>query len=807
MELQEYERIHSSYLRENAAECTVLLKKDGGFPLSAPGKIAVYGSGVRHTVKGGIGSGEVNSRYFVTVEQGLENAGFSITSGQWLDGYDREKAWAKDEFKKALRQEARQKHTQAVILGMGRTIPEPEYELPVDAPGDTAVYVLSRISGEGSDRRSVPGDVKLTETEIRDILACNERYAHFMLVLNVGGVVDLSPVSGVKNILLMSQLGVESGNVLADILLGKAYPSGKLASTWCAWEQYPSVGTFGELDDTRYREGIYVGYRYFDSVGETPLYPFGFGLSFTEFAISPPEVRVEGKSVFVRADVKNTGRYPGKEVVQVYISVPAGKLDQPYQTMTAFGKTNLLDPGESQLLELSFDLSDSASFDEKSECWILEKGDYIVRVGNSSRNTFAAAVLELGETVITRKTINVLGKTDFEDFRPEAREPEDVSGVSRILLDAAMFPMQDATNATPESIDEAVKTLPDEELIKLCLGSFDPKGGVQSMIGNAAFSVAGAAGQTSLSANAYGIPSMVMADGPAGLRISPAYYENNKGVHALNSGIPESIMENLPPALRLLEKLLQPKPGKKDIVRYHYATALPIGTAIAQSFNTDFARGCGDIVGSEMAMFGVQLWLAPAMNIHRSVLCGRNFEYYSEDPLISGRMAAAVTAGVQQHPGCGVTVKHYCANNQETNRYQSNSMVSERTMREIYLRGYGICVRESQPMAVMTSYNLLNGRHTSEHPGLIRDILRSEFGFRGIIMTDWVVANYGNCPDAKYPVAHAPNVAAAGGDLFMPGSLSDYREMSAAFKDGTLTREMLEENVSRIVRMARQLCF
>jgi beta-glucosidase len=241
-------------------------------------------------------------------------------------------------------------------------------------------------------------------------------------------------------------------------------------------------------------------------------------------------------------------------------------------------------------------------------------------------------------------------------------------------------------------------------------------------------------------------------------------------------------------------------------IQDQYCTAIPIGTALAQSWNLEFAKACGDIVGAEMERFGVHLWLAPALNIHRSILCGRNFEYFSEDPYISGKMAAALTLGVQAHPGCGTTIKHYCANNQETNRYGNNSRVSERAMREIYLKGFGICVEESQPKAVMTSYNLLNGQHTAERRDLTEDVLRREFGFRGIVMTDWVVGNgiMNNKKDI-HPAVKPQLVAAAGGDVFMPGCKADFKNMEKGLADGSLTRQQLRINATRVYRMAKEL--
>lgn len=330
MQLYRYEKEHIQTLRKSLAECTVLLKSNGDFPLDKACKIAAYGSGVRNTIKGGTGSGEVNSRFSTSIEKGLEDAGFILTTKKWMDSYEQVRIKAKKDFRKVIKARAKANHTQPVIEGMGAVMPEPEYELPLDGDGDVAVYVLSRISGEGNDRRVENGDVLLTKTEQRDILTLNRNYKKFMLVLNVGGVVDLSSVQEVDNILLLSQLGVETGAVLADLLLGKAYPSGKLTTTWSAWEDYCSIGEFGEQNDTRYQEGIYVGYRYFDSIGKRALFPFGYGLGYTTFSVSGETVEAAGEKITVTAKVRNTGLNAGKEVVQIYVSAPEGKLDKYY---------------------------------------------------------------------------------------------------------------------------------------------------------------------------------------------------------------------------------------------------------------------------------------------------------------------------------------------------------------------------------------------------------------------------------------------------------------------------------------------
>ncbi|MCM1536712.1 MAG: glycoside hydrolase family 3 C-terminal domain-containing protein [Clostridium sp.] len=806
MDIQSMIQQHAKYFRENGAECTVLLKKDGHFPLGSAGKIAVYGSGARHTLKGGTGSGEVNMP-FVTVEEGLKNAGFRITSYEWLESYDRLLEKAEEEFFADIKKEARQKRMMAVQMAMGRSMKEPEYELPLNGEGDTAVYVLSRVSGEGSDRKPVPGDILLTETEIRDILACNERYENFILALNTGGMVDLSPVANVKNILLLSQLGAETGNILADILLGQSNPSGKLTATWYAWKDHPQIGEFGGKDDTAYKEGVYVGYRYFDTLGIEPLFPFGYGLSWTEFSIKQADFTLDGERVTVMVDITNTGKYPGKQVIQLYVSVPEGRLNQPYQMLVGFTKTAMLQPGETQRVSVSYAISDLASYDAETENYILEAGNYIYRIGADSRHTIVAGIVCNDREIVCGHFAKLFGEPGFDDFVPErnAQAKAAPDNVKTLRLSADAVSVRKPYIRTTE-IDEAVSRMTEDQLIKMNLGAFNPKGGIQSIIGNAAFTVAGAAGQTFMQGESFGIPSVVMADGTGGLRISKEYVRDAEGnAHAIGVALPESQLKLMPRIIVWFMKSLGYHPKKTDTVLSQPTTAIPIGTAVAQSFSADFAEGCGNIVAVEMTQYGVHLWLAPSMNIQRDVRCGRNFEYYSEDPVVSGEIAAAVIRGIQKHPGCGATMKHFACNNQELNRTQNNSQVSERALRDIYLKGFAIAVRKSHPMAVMTSYNLMNGIHTAEHRGLIEGYLREEAGFNGIVMSDWVIADYATEKGCRWPIATAAGAVMAGGNLFMPGSPYDYKGVAEALKNGKVTKKQLMLNAYETVDVIKRL--
>ena len=810
--MEAYEREHLETLRGYLADCAVLLKTDGAFPLAAPCALAAYGNGVRRTVKGGTGSGEVNSRFFVTVEQGLADAGFTLTTKAWLDGYDAARAAAKAAFLKRLRAEARAHHTNVFTYGMGKTMAEPEYDLPLDGAGDAAVYVLSRNSGEGSDRDPVPGDILLTASEIRDILALNDKFSRFMLVLNVGGPVDLSPVLAVGNILLLSQLGVETGAALADILLGRANPSGKLATTWARWADYPAMGTFGDHDDTEYREGVYVGYRYFQAAGVRPLFPFGFGLSYTSFELEPVETTLTGAAVACRVRVKNIGDRAGREVVQVYVSAPKGSLDRPPQELAAFAKTKLLPPGAEETVEAAFDLRDVAAYDTARAAYVLFAGDYVLNVGNGSDSARPAAVLRLPEEIVTLRTVPCrdFEAPGFEDWRPDPRRREALPQGLPVLTVGRTDDFE--TRTVPEErtypVEEALRSLSDEQLIYANVGAFASGIAAILPIGDSGVHVAGAAGETTSRLKDADIPPLVMADGPAGLRLARQFYRDKQGgAHAVGqSTMPESVTDLMGPVVKFFAELVagKKKPPQGADIEEQYCTAIPIGTAIAQSWDVAFAQKCGDMVGDEMERFGVHLWLAPALNIHRSIRCGRNFEYFSEDPLIGGKMAAALTKGVQAHPGRGTTIKHFAANNQEYNRYGNSSWVSQRALREIYLKGFGIAVRESQPKALMTSYNLIDGVHTAQSRDLIDNILRREFGFEGVVMTDWVLA-FMDSKTNKHPATKPHKVAAAGGDLFMPGCRGDYADILKALRDGRLSREQLLINVSRLCRLAREL--
>lgn len=827
-EIQNFEIEHIAKVREFAPECMVLLKNEGMLPLVNTKRLALYGSGARRTIKGGGGSGDVNVRHFVTVEEGLENAGFEITTKCWLDAYDNAVETAKKEYFGELRRQADELGIAPMMYAMGKVAPDPVYQFPLDGEGNTAIYVLARNSGEGADRLVAEGDIKLTETEIRDILTLNKQYEKFVLVLNTGGMVDLAPVRNVKAILLMGQLGTPTGDALADVLTGKSYPSGKLTMTWAPIEVYSSTEGFGGINDTDYHEGVYVGYRYFDTAGIAPTFPFGFGMGYTSFELETKELTVNKNAVCVKVSVRNAGKAKGKEVVQIYTSSPAGKLDKPWQELRAYAKTKELAPGETEEITVSFPAEQMASYDEGKAAWVLEAGDYRIRVGSSSRHTILAGIVRLDNVIITEQVQNVLADCGFADWKSipnnQYAAESDVSVVTLSAADVATRLVEyqgepvELYNAEPctwddvrigrKTLNEFVAGLTVEQLAYCCIGYHTDSNDIMEIIGNAAKSVAGGAGETTDRLKDLGVPVITMADGPAGLRLCQEYTFKNGEVKGGSSAGGDLLLV-FTEEERQAMLAAGPEEDDQGLKCYQYCVALPIGTCVAQSFNDRMAEECGELVGAEMEMFGVNSWLAPALNIHRSPLCGRNFEYYSEDPYLSGCMAGYMTRGVQKYVGRGTTIKHFACNNQETNRFFTNSNVSERAAREIYLRGYEICIKLAQPHFVMTSYNLLNGEHTCNQYGLLTEVLRDEWGFEGVVMTDWLVTGGMGPKGEKWPCASAAGNIKAGNDLTMPGMPSDKADILLALQDQThpyaLSKAQLQTCAKRVLGMILKL--
>ena len=800
-EITPQERAHQKLAREAAAESIVLLENDGVLPL-APGKLALYGAGAEYTIRGGTGSGEVNVRHTVSVLEGLEAVGFSVCTKDWIHRYDAQ--WQAGKAAFVARQRKKLWHFNVHVLA---ELMAAEYAYPSGDPltsselekAETAlcVYVLSRQSGEGKDRRDEPGSFRLTDTEIRNIRLCAGAFPRFVLVLNCGAPIDLSPleeIQGINALIYMNQLGMEGGNALADVLTGKVTPGGRLAVSWprrCADVPFGSEFGLPGQNTADYKEGIFVGYRYYDSFGVRPRYPFGYGLSYTDFQTDGAALELQGAEAGLSVRVTNTGKCAGRQTLQLYASCPADGLNKEYQRLVAFGKTRCLAPGEEEELNLSFSLSALTVYDEKATQTVLELGDYLLRLGSSSRDTRKIACLRLDRRVVLSQHRNLCAAPKpVQTLTAPKREPEDLSNLPVLEIDPAAF-----ETLTYDYAEQKHRFSPE---VEAHLARFTPKDMVNFCAGtglfgeNRGFRVPGAVGHTTTAYLKYGIPNRELCDGPAGLRLQRRSAMDKKGkIKAVDASI--SLYEYLP---RWLRGLLLGDP-EKDPVLYQYVTGFPVSAALAQSWDPALLRRVGEAVGEEMREYGVTWWLAPAMNLVRNPLCGRNYEYYSEDPLLTGLLAAAVTEGVQKTPDCYVTVKHFAANNQEENRYFVSSQVDERTLRELYLRGFELAVRQSKPKALMTAYNKINGVYCANNRELCTDILRSEWGFDGVVMTDWLSTGKDRAAEGLCPMS--------GVDLIMPGGKSTVKALLRAARDGTLSPDALRQSCGRVLSCALEI--
>ena len=806
---------HRAVARRAAAEGMVLLKNEGGvLPLAAGSRVALYGSGASQTVKGGTGSGDVNERVCVSVYQGMKEAGYVVANEDWVADYDERYerarlAWRDDILAKSEGKQDAAVDFFAVYTSTPFVRPVGKKVEKTDA--DVAFYILSRVAGEGADRFAADGDYELTAEEREMLADICASYEKVVVAVNTGGLVDLSFMDEYKNIcglLQIVQPGMEGGHAFADLVSGKVTPSGKLTDTWaCKYEDYPNAENFshnnGDVDHEVYKEGIYVGYRYFDTFEVPVRYGFGYGLSYTDFALETGSVSYdqEKKSLTIAVKVTNTGgTWSGREVVQVYVSCPQGGLEKEYRRLAAFEKTPVLEPGEGIRFTLEIPLDRLTSYDEKEPGWVLEPGSYGIWVGNSLQSAVLAASMELDGRAVLIKTDHICpARQEIEEFhgdrsraaeRYEAwKERAKEQGLPRVNLYAGDFGTEQILyRKNAELVEEEtrrfVDTLSTEQLIALATG--DPGKGQGGNLGAAGISVPGSAGETNGCAAEQYLASIVLADGPAGLRLMKYYH------------VADGKIVSMPFQFSLEGGLFCPDTGDLPGERYYqYCTAIPVGTLLAQTWDKELLREIGEMIGREMEEFGVTLWLAPGMNIHRNPLCGRNFEYYSEDPLVSGKMAAAITEGVQRVPGCGTTIKHFACNNQEDNRMGSDSILSERALREIYLKGFEIAVKESQPMAIMTSYNLINGVHAANNYDICTKAARNEWGFAGVIMTDWTTTE-------KDESCTASGCMRAGNDLVMPGCPGDYENLRRELDEGKLSLDNLKACISRLVRVIWQ---
>ena len=802
IDYQPYELEHISALNEIASECTLFLKReDDSFPIKDLKEVALIGNGVRHMVKGGTGSGSVDIHYLLTIEEAFKNEGIKIVSSEWLDQYDEIRKVRKEAFIKRVKKEAKAKHMNTIVYSIGAVLEEGEYDLNIDFDIEVAIYVLSRYAGEGKDRSPIKGDFYLTDTEIRTIKYLNKKHKKFLLVLNVPGVIDISPILEVKNILLLSQLGTVTAQTLVDIVLGRKNPSGKLSTSWAKREDYPHYQEFGDNNDVNYKEGIYVGYRYFTSVNQKPIFEFGYGLSYTKFQIKYKKITNEKDKITINCSIKNIGNFSGKEVVQLYLRKPSENIDNPRQILVQFAKTKELAPHEECELELSFKLSDFPTFDQNNSTYLIQGGIYYLSIGNSSFNLEEICSIEISENIELMKVNYIDSNLTFEEDKIYLKERKEKLA-NHIVLTIKDFEINDVSyKRYCVPIDPFVEKLSDQELLSMALG--DIKGTLQSVIGESCSAVCGGAGESTLKIK--GLPSISMVDGPAGLRIAKDYIATKNKKYKLSlDPLWREAKNYLPKPMHFLLDF-EKNHKRKGKIFYQYTSSIPIATALAQSFNRDVLSRCGDVVREEMEMFNVDLWLAPAMNIHRNIMCGRNFEYYSEDPFLSGECAIAITKSIQKNPRKGVTLKHLFCNNQETNRMNNNSNVSMRAFREIYLYGFARVIKEAGPAAIMMSYNLINGIHSSEHYEIINDIIRCELGYKGLIISDWIATKQIYVKSSIHPCTYASRNIKGGMNICMPGSSSDVKNMKKALRKKELTRKDLLVNASIILQMIKKL--
>ena len=766
---------HIALSRKAAREGMVLLKNEGNvLPLQRGCRVALFGKATIDYVKGGGGSGDVTVPYIRNLYDGFaEIAGEEAVFPGTVKYYQ--------EYVSA-------RYAEHWVPGMMAEPPVPEALLrEARAFTDTAVISLSRFSGEGWDRKSSravitrkepvtgdtvsmsdvlfeKGDFYLSEAERRMVQTVSDAFEKTIVVLNTGGIMETACFRDnprIQGLLLAYQGGMEGGCAAAELLTGVASPCGKLTDTWAAdLEDYPGCADFYDSDEyVNYTEDIFVGYRYFETIpgaADKVVYPFGFGLSYTRFSLSGEKVIVTGDEAEASVLVTNDGSFPGREVVQVYYSAPAGRLSKPSRELAGYRKTRLLQPGESEKVTVSFPLSRMASYDDLGKvarsAWVLEAGEYRFFIGTSVRCAGQAAeTWTLSENRITEQLTARMVPTNLEkrlladgtfeqlpvspcnDWNATALPPLSLERLE-VPPEVRAVPRGSKASVKLQDVAEGKMTLKDfvaalsvEDLA--CLLGGQPNVGLANTFGYGNNPV-------------YGIPNIMTADGPAGIR-----FHQGLGVTT---------------------------------------TAFPCATLLGSSWDPQLEYEVGAAVALEAKENNIMVWLAPGVNIHRNPLCGRNFEYISEDPLLAGKQAAALIRGVQSNR-IAATPKHFALNNKETNRRNCDSRASERAIREIYLKQFEILVKESRPWSIMTSYNIINGHRASENKDLLTGILREEWGFDGMVTTDW------------WTLGEHYKEVAAGNDMKMATGFPD--RLLQALDKGALTREEMENAAENVLRL------
>lgn len=738
----------------------VMLKNDGALPLKQGGTAAVFGRIQLHYYKSGTGSGGmVNVSKVIGITDGLLDAGYKLDE-QLLNAYrewdeqnpfDYGEGWGGEPWS-----QKEMPLTDELVSGAA-------------SRADAAIVIIGRTAGEEMDNKLEKGAFLLSDLEEDMLRRVTSAFDKTVVLLNTGGLIDMSfmdryPVSAV---MYVWQGGMVGGAGTAAVLTGEVSPSGKLPDT-IAYEisDYPSDKFFGSGDMDCYGEDIYVGYRYFETFAKDRVrFPFGFGMSYTSFDITASDFKLDGDKVTGSVNVKNTGSTPGREVVQIYCSAPQGKLGKPARVLCGFDKTRTLQPGESQTLSFEIPLESVASYDDSGvtghkSAWILEQGGYVFYAGADVRSASEAYSLTLPETVVRqcksalgpltafKRMVNSSGKPEFEDVpltgeafpHDHAKLPAEIpqTGDRGIRL-------ADVVNGK-NTLEEFTAQLTDYDLS--CIIRGEGMGSPKVTAGTAA-----AFGGVSDTLTALGIPCACCDDGPSGMRLDC---------------------------------------GTK-------AFSLPNGTLLASTFDRPLMTELFTFMGLEMHTNQVDCLLGPGMNIHRHPLNGRNFEYFSEDPYLTGEMASAELAGLHS-TGAEGTIKHFCGNNRETRRHFLDSVISERALREIYLRGFEKAVKKGGAKSVMTTYGQVNGVWTAGNYGLVTGILRDDWGFDGFTMTDWWanINRRGKAPDKSDFAA----MAMAQNDVYMvtaDGAACNDNTLDS-LKSGELTRGELQRNAMNILR-------
>lgn len=753
----------SDLARLAAAEGCVLLKNDGVLPFRKNETVAVFGRCQKDYFYVGYGSGgDVVAPYRINPMTAFQESGDVSYDKELADVYEK---WCAEN---------------PVYHGYWGLWPRHYPEMPLSDElikkaadkAETALIFIGRSSGEARESTLEKGSFYLTDEEISMLKSISAHFKKKAVVLNIGAIIDLSWVepAGIDALLIAWQGGMESGHAVSDVLSGKVNPSGRLTDTVAvSYEDYPSAGNFGNKKFNNYAEDIYVGYRWFETFAtERVLYPFGFGLSYTDFDISCDESYILQDEFICSVSVTNKGDAAGKEVVQLYYGAPQGKLGKPLKSLAAFKKTKILVPGETEKLELRFSLKDMASYDDSGKtgfksAFVMEAGVYPVYIGRDCRS--AEKVYEYNV-----QDIRVIGRPG-EASAPAKNFERTVAGYDgdRLIPVRETVPLAKAklkdiisSNLPKEipytgdkgikladvksgknNLDEFIAQLNIDELEAISRGHYT----MDSPLG--AKGNAGALGGVTQSLRDKGVIPIIVTDGPSGLRLDA------------------------------------------------HCSLLPNGTALACTFNTELIEELYGKLAEEMAARGSDILLGPGMNIHRNPLCGRNFEYFSEDPYVTGMIAAAVVRGIQKH-GAAACPKHFACNNQEFNRSKNDSRLSERALREIYLKGFEICIGESKPKTIMTSYNKINGVWGHYNYWLCTKILREEWGFDGCVMTDWWMRS-SRSPEFPKLKNNAYRVRAQI-DIFMPGG---GRIFYKSKPDGTLLASLGKKNGITLAELQR----